>query len=66
MTKFISTQTFDFKDVRDELQVCGAALEALRRKDYSLASKILIARMDHLQAGPNLKLKAYDPREAHV
>jgi hypothetical protein len=63
---FVSTQTFDFKDVRDELQVCGAALEALRVKDYALAQRILIARMDHLQAGPDLKLKQYDPREARV
>ena len=61
---FVRTQTFDFHDNRDELQVLGAALEALRMKDYSLAAAVLIARQDKLTERP--RLKDYNPREAHV
>jgi len=55
------TQTFAYTADKDELDAISAALDALQRKDYVLASKILIARHDVLTAAP--KLKTYDPRD---
>ena len=58
---FVQTQTFDFKDVRDELEFISAVMDALGHNDRVAAMKILTRRHDQLTAQPKLKL--YDPRE---
>lgn len=61
MPTHFATQTFELEADKGELETLSAALDALMRKDYTLASKILIARHDKLTERP--KLKPYDPRE---
>ena len=59
---FITTQTFDFRDNRDELAVIAAAIDLIGKKEYTRAVEILLARHDQLTTEP--KLKMYDPRAA--
>lgn len=61
---YVQTQTFDYRDNREELAIIGAALECLMHKDLKGASYILIARHDKLTA--KAELKPYDPREARL
>jgi len=55
----IQTQTFDHDPHREEERlVIVAALEALGKRDFDLAARILIARQDELLREPELKLYA--------
>lgn len=60
----IFTQTFDFKDNRDELAVIAMAIDLIGKKCYDEAAKVLLERHDQLTQAP--KLKPYDPREARL
>lgn len=52
----IQTQTFDFKDVQDELETLSSALDLLMHQRYDDAAKVLVKRHDQLTAQPKLKL----------
>jgi len=53
----IQTQTFEHDPNRaEELKAIVAALEALGRKDFDTAARVLIARHDELLREPKLKL----------
>ena len=61
---FVSAQTFDFSDRREEVLVLTSALDLIQARQYAQASRVLIARLDKLEEQP--KLKPYDQREVHV
>jgi hypothetical protein len=52
----IQTQTFEFKDTKDELAIISSILDLLMHKRYDEASKVLIERHDELTQKPVLKL----------
>ena len=61
---FIATQTFEFKDHRDELETIAMALDLIREKQYTQATAVLIQRHDALTRHP--VLKPYNQNEVHV
>jgi hypothetical protein len=58
----ITTQTFEVKDSREELEVISSALWLIGEKRYQEACAVLIARHDKLLELP--VLKPYDQRAA--
>lgn len=52
----IQTQTFEFKDTREELEIISTALDLIMLKQYDAAAKVLIRRHDQLTAQPKPKL----------
>jgi hypothetical protein len=57
---FISPQTFDIEDHKEELAVIASVLNLLNENRYADAMRVLIARQDALTAEP--KLKPYTQR----
>jgi hypothetical protein len=58
----IKTQTFAFKDCKDELMAIATALDMIGKKQYDEACKVLIRRHDELTKAP--VLMDYDHRAA--
>jgi hypothetical protein len=52
----IQTQTFEFKDTKEDIAVISYALDLLMHKRYDEATKVLIKRHDELTKKPVLKL----------
>lgn len=52
----IQTQTFDFKDVKDELAVISTVVNLISKCMYQEAIEVLLCRQDQLTAEPQLKL----------
>lgn len=52
----IQTQTFDFQDNKDELELISSVLDLLMHKSYDAAAKLLVIRHDQLTKQPKTKL----------
>lgn len=53
---FIQTQTFDYKDNREEVEYIAALLDLLQTGQVVTAMKMLVKRHDQLTAQPKLKV----------
>lgn len=58
----IQTQTFDFKDCKDEIALLHAAIDLIDKKQYQQAIELMVRRCDQLTKEPKLKL--YDQANA--
>ena len=63
MPSFIRTQTLEYREHREELDVLARALNLLEDRDVNGAIQVLLARHDHLIASQRPVLKDYDPRQ---
>lgn len=66
MTQFFKTQTLEYPQNREEIEVLARALKLLQSHEVSAAIEVLVARHDHLIVDQRPLLKDYDPRTAHV
>lgn len=63
---FVQTQTLEYREHKEEIELLAQALHLLQERDINAAIQLLVARHDHLIADQRPILKDYDPRTAHA
>ena len=58
---FVTTQTFEYREHKDELATLARVLDFLERRDVNGAIRVLLARHDQLIASQSPMVKVYDP-----